>query len=96
MFYFNIETKPLVGTEKLIYYVILTVFYSLFVVLFPISLLVCLKKVKSNEKYVVYRLGRCLKPAYEPGYYILFPFIDQYERYTITQKEFSLPNLQVI
>lgn len=55
-----------------------------------------LKKVKQNERLVVYRLGRIKSPEYKPGYCILFPFIDNYQRYDIVQREFSLPNLQVI
>ncbi len=74
---------------------ILTIFYLLFLVFLPFSLFICLKHVKRNEKFVVYRLGRLIRPAYESGYYVLFPFIDTYQRYTVTQKEFTIPNLQV-
>lgn len=54
------------------------------------------EKVKKNEKMVVYRLGRIKTPAYEPGYCILFPLIDSYHRLNTVQKEFCIPNLQVI
>lgn len=89
------ETKSLNFAENFINYSILGFFYILFLLTFPLSLFVCLKHVKKNEKFVVYRLGRLIQPAYETGYYILFPLIDNYQRYTITQKEFTLPNLQI-
>lgn len=89
------ETKPLDGVEKIIYHSIVFTFYALLILLMPLSLIFCLKKVKNNEKFVVYRLGRTIKPAYEPGYCILFPFIDSFKRISVTQKEFSMPNLQV-
>jgi hypothetical protein len=89
------ETKPLDGIEKIIYRSIVLIFYAFLILLMPLSLIFCLKKVKNNEKFVVYRLGRTIQPAYEPGYCILFPFIDSYKRISVTQKEFSMPNLQV-
>ena len=93
--FFCLETTSLNFAEKFINCSILGFFYILFLLTFPLSLFVCLKHVKKNEKFVVYRLGRLIQPAYETGYYILFPLIDNYQRYTITQKEFTLPNLQV-
>ena len=52
--------------------------------------------MRENERFVVYRLGRIVKPAYKPGYCILFPFVDTYQRLTTSLKEFVLPNLQVL
>lgn len=54
------------------------------------------QKVGPHERMVVYRLGRIKSPVYKPGYCIVLPLIDNYERLTIVQKEFTIPNLQVI
>jgi hypothetical protein len=89
------ETKPLSGLDKFTYYGILSLSYGLMVAFMPFSLFVCLKKVRNNERIVLYRLGRTIKPALEPGYHVLFPVVDSYQRVVISQKEFSLPNLQV-
>ncbi len=48
-----------------------------------------------HERIVVYRLGRIKSPVYKPGYCFILPLIDNYERLTIVQKEFTLSNLQV-
>jgi hypothetical protein len=92
---FKLETKKMGGVEVMIYYSIMSLFYLLMIVLMPFSLAICLKKVKQNEKCIVYRLGRMVKPVYEPGYHIIFPLVDSYKVYNTVQKEFSLPQLQV-
>lgn len=45
---------------------------------------------------MVYRLGHIVTPAYKPGYCILFPFMQNYQRLTTALKESVLPNLQVL
>lgn len=54
-----------------------------------------IKKVKDNERMIIYRLGRIL-PEQKPGYRICFPLVDSYKKISTAQKEFSVPNLQVI
>lgn len=54
-----------------------------------------IKKVKDNERMIIYRLGRIV-PEQKPGYRICFPLIDSYKKISTAQKEFSVPNLQVI
>ncbi len=44
----------------------------------------------------MYRLGRIKSPVYTPGYCVILPLIDNYERLTIVQKEFTLANLQIL
>lgn len=55
-----------------------------------------IKKVGEHERIVVYRLGRIKSPVYTPGYCVILPLIDNYERLTIVQKEFTLANLQIL
>jgi hypothetical protein len=45
---------------------------------------------------IIYRLGRIVSPEQKPGYCICFPIIDDYKKISTSQKEFSVPNLQVI
>ncbi|RNA13421.1 stomatin 1 isoform X2 [Brachionus plicatilis] len=89
----NISSKK---QEKFINFVIMGICYLIFFIFLPFSLIFCLKKVKQNENMVVYRLGRLIHPAYQPGYYLLFPFIDSYKRHNVVQKELCIPNLQII
>lgn len=77
-------------------YGIIGICYLLMLVLLPFSLFVCLKKIKENERMVIYRLGRIIPAEYKPGYCICFPLIDSCKVVTTAQKEFSLPNLQVL
>jgi erythrocyte band 7 integral membrane protein len=86
----------LAGIERFFTFIIVGFFYLLFLFTLPLSLLVCLKKISENERVVVYRLGRLITPAYKPGYCILFPLIDNYQRFNIVQKEFALTNLQIL
>jgi len=89
------ERKP--GTlEVVLNYGIIGIFYLLMFILLPFSLFVCLKKVKANERMVVYRLGRIVPSEYKPGYCICFPVIDSCKVVSTAQKEFSLPNLQIL
>lgn len=90
------ESKNRKGGELFVSYIIVCIFYLLMIATFPFSLLVCLKKVKENETIVAYRLGRLISPAFKPGYCLLFPLIDTFQRLTIVQKEFSLLNLQIL
>jgi erythrocyte band 7 integral membrane protein len=90
------ESQNRKGAELIVSYIIICIFYLLMIVTFPFSLLVCLKKVKENETIVAYRLGRLISPAFKPGYCLLFPLIDSFQRLTIVQKEFSLLNLQIL
>lgn len=90
------SSKELKRSERLINFTIMAIFYSFFLILLPFSLIICLKKVRQNERMVVYRLGRLIQPAYQPGYYVLFPFIDSYQRHNIVQKELCIPNLQIL
>lgn len=92
----SIEMRQPNAIETFFYYAIIGFFYVLMVVSLPFSLLVCLKKIKENERLVVYRLGRIKSPEYKPGYCICFPLIDSYKRIATSQKEFSLPNLQIL
>jgi hypothetical protein len=90
-----IERQP--GTlELLLNYGIIGIFYILMVVLLPFSLFVCLKKIKPNERMVIYRLGRIIPSEYKPGYCLCFPVIDSCKVVSTAQKEFSLPNLQIL
>lgn len=85
------------GTIEIFFnYGIIGIFYFLFIIFLPFSLLVCVKKIKENERIIVYRLGRIIKPEYKPGYCICFPLIDSYKKISSAQKEFSLPNLQIL
>lgn len=92
----NFETKPLEGAELMITYLIIGFFYTAMILLMPFSLFFCLKKVGEHERIVVYRLGRIKSPVYKPGYCFILPIIDNYERLTIVQKEFTLSNLQIL
>ncbi|CAF0721745.1 unnamed protein product [Brachionus calyciflorus] len=90
------NSKDLNRSEKFLNFTILTLFYAFFLIFLPFSLFLCLKKVRQNERLVVYRLGRLVQPAYQPGYYLLFPFIDSFQRHTVVQKELCIPNLQIL
>lgn len=90
------EVRPLSFIEHALNFAILGLFYGLLAIFFPFSLYFCLKKVKENERIVVYRLGRVKSPEYKPGYCILFPVIDSFQRFDVVLKEFALTNLQVL
>lgn len=94
--YIENESKEQAGLEVFLNYGIIGFFYFFMVILMPFSLIFCLKKVKQNERLVVYRLGRIIQPEFKPGYHICFPFIDSYKRLATSQKEFSVPNLQIL
>lgn len=91
----NITKQPNT-VEMFFYYAIIVLSYLLMVGLLPFSLIVCLKKVKENERLVIYRLGRIISREYKPGYCITFPVIDSVKRFSTAQKEFSVPNLQIL
>lgn len=88
-------TQP-AGLEVVFNYSIVGIFYILMLVLLPFSLFVCLKRIKENERMVVYRLGRIISPEYKPGFCIVLPLIDSYKKLSTSQKEFSVPNLQIL
>jgi hypothetical protein len=61
--FITIDTRPLSGLDKFAYYAIICLFYTLMIAFMPFSLFICLKKIHDNERIVLYRLGRTVKPG---------------------------------
>ncbi|CAF4696363.1 unnamed protein product, partial [Rotaria sp. Silwood2] len=69
------EKRPLVGIEKLAHYFVI-LFCAIFtILLLPLSLIFALKRVRQNERLVVYRLGRVQTPARRSGLTVVLPFV---------------------
>lgn len=68
------EKKP-GALEVVVRACLIVITYSLFAITFPISAWFCLKKIKSLERCVIFRLGQRL-PLKGPGYVVTFPCLD--------------------
>ncbi|CAG2162795.1 unnamed protein product [Oppiella nova] len=75
--------------NQLVHKVIVGVFYVTFVLTFPISAFICIQRIHSLQRCVVYRLGIRL-PLKGPGIIIKFPFIDCIEIIDLSDYEFVL------
>jgi len=71
----NGQEKKSGSLEVVVRACLIVITYSIFVITFPLSAWFCLKKVKSLERCVIFRLGERL-PLKGPGYVVTFPCLD--------------------
>jgi len=74
-------------------------FFSWFfiVVLFPVSMFVCLKVVQEYERAVIFRLGRLLMGgAKGPGLFFVMPCTDNYRKVDLRTVSYNVPPQEVL
>ncbi|GIY39307.1 stomatin-like protein 3 [Caerostris extrusa] len=70
-------------------------FYLLAILSFPISFLICLKKVHSLERGVLMRLGK-LQPIKGPGFVFILPCIDKWIKIDLRPQNFTVSTSQLL
>ncbi|KAL5105514.1 Stomatin-like protein 1 [Taenia crassiceps] len=68
------EPEVTFGGGVYLFLVLLSVFLLLFT--FPITALLCIKRLSKTKRVIIFRLGRQLKPR-GPGYVLVLPFVDE-------------------
>lgn len=92
----SIEKRPLIGIEKFIHHFLIFLFAILTILLLPWSLIFALKRVRSNEQLVVYRLGRVQTPARRQGFTFVLPFLDFTKRIRTKQNNLPINSTQIL
>ncbi|XP_042901022.1 stomatin-1 isoform X1 [Parasteatoda tepidariorum] len=85
---FEIDRKEK-WTSLIVRYTITCILYMLAVLLFPISVFICLKKIHALERLVLLRLGK-LQPVRGPGFAIILPCIDKWVKVDLKPKGFTI------
>ncbi|XP_035828856.1 stomatin-like protein 1 [Aplysia californica] len=70
-------------------------FYVVYLLTFPLMVWFSFKKIPTNQRLVVFRLGR-LHKSKGPGLVFVFPILDRYHKVDVFLKAFSVPPKQVI
>lgn len=69
--------------------------YSIFILFFPITYWVCVKRVGTSQKMIVFRLGKMIG-AKGPGTVLVFPWLDRFQSVDVGDAAFSVPPQQLI
>jgi len=69
--------------------------YAIFILFFPITYWICVKKLREEERMVVFRLGKMIG-AKGPGRVLVFPWLDRCVRADVSASAFSVPPQQLI
>ncbi|XP_069758671.1 stomatin-like protein 1 isoform X3 [Narcine bancroftii] len=77
------------GSSFICFWILTAFIFLLVIITFPISGWFVLKKVSSQERFVVFRLGKVIGSK-GPGIILLLPFIDQWQVVDIRTKSFTV------
>jgi len=80
---------------QLLSHFLTSISYAIFVLFFPITYWICVKKLREEERMVVFRLGKMIG-AKGPGRVLVFPWLDRCVRADISASAFSVPPQQLI
>jgi len=69
--------------------------YAVFILFFPITYWICIKKLREEERVVIFRLGKMIG-ARGPGRVLVFPWLDRWVTADISASAFSVPPQQLI
>jgi hypothetical protein len=69
--------------------------YVVFIIFFPITYWICVKKMREEERVVVFRLGKMIG-AKGPGRVLVFPWLDRCVTADVSASAFSVPPQQLI
>jgi len=69
--------------------------YAIFFLFFPITYWICVKKLREEERMVVFRLGKMIG-AKGPGRVLVFPWLDRCVTADVSASAFSVPPQQLI
>lgn len=90
------EKRPLVGIEKLAHYFVIFLSALFTFLLLPWSLIFAVKRVRSNEQLVVYRLGRVQSTTRRPGLAFVLPLVDYTKRIRTKQNSLAISPTQIL
>ncbi|RNA19224.1 erythrocyte band 7 integral membrane -like [Brachionus plicatilis] len=65
-------------------------------VLFPLSLLYCLKMIREYERAVIFRLGKCFRKVKGPGLFFILPCLDSYEKVDTRTVAFNVSRQEIL
>ncbi|XP_035230851.1 erythrocyte band 7 integral membrane protein-like isoform X2 [Stegodyphus dumicola] len=85
------ETWP----SMLLRYIITFVLHVLVIIMFPVTMWICLKRVHALERIVLMRLGK-LQPIRGPGFAFILPCIDQWTRVDLRPQIFTFSTPQLL
>merc|ERR1712106_485178 len=80
---------------QLLSHFLTSVSYAVFFLFFPITYRICVKKLREEERMVVFRLGKMIG-AKGPGRVLVFPWLDRCVRADVSASAFSVPPQQLI
>merc|ERR1712223_1566034 len=63
---------------RLLSHVLTILSYSAFIIALPITYWICIKRVGTSQKMIVFRLGKMIG-AKGPGTVLVFPWLDRYQ-----------------
>lgn len=76
-------------------HLITAISYTLFVAFLPVTYWICIKKLGSSDRLIVFRLGKLLGTK-GPGRVLIFPWMDRCQRVDMSASAFSVPPQQFI
>jgi len=80
---------------RLLSHVLTILSYSAFIIGLPITYWICIKRVGTSQKMIVFRLGKMIG-AKGPGTVLVFPWLDRYQTVDVGDAAFSVPPQQLI
>merc|ERR1712038_1028810 len=80
---------------RLLSHVLTILSYSAFIIALPITYWICIKRVGTSQKMIVFRLGKMIG-AKGPGTVLVFPWLDRYQTVDVGDAAFSVPPQQLI
>lgn len=80
---------------QLLSHFLTSISYVIFFLFFPITYWICVKKLREEERMVVFRLGKMIG-AKGPGRVLIFPWLDRCVTADVSASAFSVPPQQLI
>ena len=71
---------------RLLSHILTALSYSAFIIFLPITYWICVKRVGTNQKMIVFRLGKMIG-AKGPGNVLVFPWLDRFQVWTSSGQE---------